>query len=218
MKHIILTLALACLSLACLSSGLAFAEESPPFPPLVENILQIVNESEQTQKPTAIQSETLPLDTQKIRDIVAETPDAERWGGYYETGDKTVYFGIALVRVPKTNLNRDIRTMLGNRALLLAQNETALARAEDNFLAAGLFDDTVLLKQAYRSALSQYALKGTYKKQAEFTFDAGETIAGVVTVLKDNFEVTVDASMENLVLKSYIGLLQQKLKERQPVP
>ena len=143
-------------------------------------------------------------------------PEADRWGGAYTTEDKTVYFGMSIVRVPQTNLQRDIRPLLANRAVLLAQNETALVRALDNYLAAGLFDDTVLLKQAYRDALSEYAVNGKYQKLAEFTFDGGEVIVGVVAVLKDNFEVNVDMTMENLVLKSYIKLLQKQLKEVNP--
>ena len=122
------------------------------------------------------------------------------------------------MRVPKTDIKRDIRPLLANRALLLAQNETALVRAMDYFLATGLFDDVLLLKQAYCNALSGYAVKGNYKKLAEFTFDGGEIIVGVVAVLKDNFEVSVDTSMEILVLKSYIELLQRKLKAIQPLP
>lgn len=212
MKHLFLPLALC-----CVWSAMTFAEEVP-FPPLVEQVLQTINECGQAQTPGAVQSETLPLNTEAIRGIVAETPHADRWGGFYEANGKTVYFGVALVKVPKTNIKKDIRPLLGNRAVLLAQNETALARALDNYLAAGLFDDTILLKQAYRDALSEYAVKGKYEKQAEFTFDGGETIVGVVAVLKENFEVNVDTSMENLVLKSYIGLLQQKLKEIQPAP
>lgn len=216
MKSIVLSLVLA-----CAWCGVAIAEETlgpSMVPPLVEEILRKINESGQAQTPGAIQSETLPLDTEAIRNVVAETPEANRWGGFYATKDKAVYFGIALVRVPKTDLKRDIRPMLANRALLLAQNETALVRALDNYLAAGLFDDTLLLKQAYRNALSEYAIKGKYQKQAEFTFDGGEILVGVVAVLKDNFEVGVDLSMENLVLKSYIELLQRKLNETQSAP
>lgn len=218
-------LAILVLVLVCAWNGSMIADEPlvssftlPLVPPLVEEVLQKINDSGQSRTPNAIQSETVPLNTEAIRNIIAETPDASRWGGLYATEDKTVYFGIALVRVPKTDIKRDIRPLLGNRAILLAQNETAFVRALDNYLAAGLFDDTVLLKQAYSEALSGYAIEGKYKNQAEFTFDAGETIIGVVAVLKDHFEVNVDMSMENLVLKSYIRLLQQKLKEIQPSP
>jgi len=190
--------------------------ERVTLPPLIEEVLQKINDSGQAQTPNAIQSETLPLNTEAIRNAIAEMPEADRWGGVYTTEDQTVYFGMSIVRVPQTNLQRDIRPLLANRSVLLAQNETALVRALDNYLAAGLFDDTVLLKQAYRDALSEYAVNGKYQKLAEFTFDGGEVIVGVVAVLKDNFEVNVDMTMENLVLKSYIKLLQKQLKEVNP--
>ena len=221
--HTLPVLFLLCLlmPMAGCNDSINVTEERPEtqevvLPPPIAEVLKKINESGQVQKPQNIQSETLPLNTEAIRNVIAETPEANRWGGVYAIEDKTVYFGVSIVKIPQTNIQRDIRPMLANRAVLLAQNETALVRALDNYLATGLFDNTVLLKQAYRDALSEYAINGKYKSLAEFTFDEGEFIVGVVAVLKDNFEVNVDLSMENLVLKSYIKLLQKQLIELNP--
>jgi len=197
-----------------------FSQEpaTPVLNPLVEQVLQNINESEQAKTPNAQQSGTLPLNIDEIKKMMTENPDAQRWGGCYSIENNIVYWGLAIVNVPQTDVKKDIRPLLRNRAVLLAQNETALVRAIDGYLAAGFFDDTDLLQQAYTKALSGYAIKGTYKKTAEFAFDGGNVIAGVVAVLKDNFSVTLEEKMENLLLKQYIELLQQKQKQVQTIP
>jgi hypothetical protein len=177
----------------------------------VETVLQKINTNanEQTETPNNQQSGVLPLNIEMIQKYVTANPAGTRWNGKY---DQT-YFGIAVVLIPKTDLKKDIRPMLRNRAILLATNEAAFCKAVEKYAGENgtLFTNAMLFKQALLKTFSGYQFNGEYQKTAEFVFEENGMIIGVVAVLGENMNVTLEAKPENKLLKNYLDLLQQKI-------
>jgi hypothetical protein len=171
--------------------------------------LKKINTEEQTETPNNQQSGVLPLNIEIMQKYVASNPTETRWSGRY---DQT-YFGIAVVPILKTDLKKDIRPMLRNRAVLLATNEAVFYKALEKYIGENgtLFTNATLFKQALLKTFSGYQFKGEYQKTAEFVFEENSMIIGVVAVLGENINVTIEVKPENMLLKNYLNLLQQKI-------
>jgi hypothetical protein len=182
------------------------APEQPPS--VVELTLQKINDDEQTKTPNNQNAGVLPLNVETIQKYIAANPKETRWGGKYDC----TYFGVVLVLVPKTELKKDIRPILRNRAILLATNEAAFYKALEKYLGENgtLFTRASLFKQALLKTFSNYQFNGEYQKAAEFVFEENETIVGVVAVLDENIDAAIDSKQENTLLKNYIDLLQRE--------